>query len=372
VTSSGTKGGNEPPVDRADGGLNELSEDELAALSRREFDRRRRIVAHQQEIQPDAIDVEQPGWERGDAERSAELSADGEADPSLVYSETTEHRTPDDGEEDAGEPCFPACTTKVRTLFCTNCGYRHPVPVTCGRRTCPDCARRRYYEIKEKYEPLQEHLREPKFVTLTLKRYPIDHPKNDLEELVDRAVEGLKKLRRRKLTRYVRGGFYAIEVKPPEPERDLGWYVHIHALWDGPRIPQEALSEAWEEITGDSFRVDIRECRKPESAVSYVLGYTTAGPKIEKDWAGVDKETRDTFEEAVKGRRLLQTFGHLHGKQAMDTEFSCPNCSQSAWVVLDLNPSLARRVGLPQSWLTMEQDEIFASRFDLVSRASIR
>ena len=82
-------------------------------------------------------------------------------------------------------------------------------------------------------------------------------------------------------------------------------------------------------------------------------------------------EDRQVFEEAVKGRRLLQTFGHLHGKQVMDTECSCLNCSQRVRVVLDLNPSLARRVDLSQSGLTLEPGELFAARFGLVNRASI-
>lgn len=150
----------------------------------------------------------------------------------------------------------------------------------------------------------------------------------------------MKKLRRRQLCRYVRGGFYAIEVKPPEPDRDLGWCVHIHALWDGPRIPQKELSAAREETTGDSSALDIRECRKPESAVGYVLGYTTAGPKIEKDWADIDEETRRVFEEAVKERRLLQTFGHLHGKRSRRAKFHCPKCDALAWILLELNPQI--------------------------------
>lgn len=251
--------------------------------------------------------------------------------------------------------------------MCASCGCRHPVAVTCGRRTCPDCARRRYHKLKKKYEPLQKHLRAPKLLTLTLKRYPIGHEKDDVADLVDRIVKAFKLLRRRTLCDHVRGGFYAIEIKPPEPERDLGWYVHLHALWDGPRIPQERLSDAWEELTGDSPVADIRECRKPDSAVSYVLGYTTAGPKIEDDWADQDEDTRKAFEDAIKSRRLLQTFGHLHGKQTAETAFACPNCDARDWIVLDLNPHLHRLVGAVD-WRAMTPEEIHQAKYGAPDR----
>lgn len=238
----------------------------------------------------------------------------------------------------------------------------------CDRRTCPACARRRYHELKQTYEPLQEHLRAPRFVTVTLRRYPIGHPRDDVAALVERILDGFKKLRRRKLCRYVRGGFYAVEVKPPDPDRGLGWFVHIHALWDGPRIPQEALSAAWEEITGDSFRVDVRTCRKPESAVAYVLGYTTAGPKVAEDWAGVPEATRRAFEDAVEGRRLLQPFGHLLGKQAEDAPFRCPNCNARAWILLDLDPFLKAYVGVEGDWLAMTPQERLDAMYALTDR----
>lgn len=251
---------------------------------------------------------------------------------------TTPHPDdPTDPDEQAQDLELPGCAGDVLTLLCNECGHKHPVPTTCDRRTCPYCAQRRYKELVAGYAHLQERLEDPKFLTLTLRAG------DDPEALVDRIIEAFGKLRRRAIFEEQRGGFYAVECKPPTEEHP-GWNVHLHALVDGPYIPQAELARVWKELTGDSYVVDVRWCRKPSAAVAYILGYTTKGSKVAETWGDVDGQTRRRYEEAVKDRRLVQTFGHLHGVQPADRPFRCPACGGASWTVVEFDPVLAAEV----------------------------
>lgn len=78
------------------------------------------------------------------------------------------------------EEDIPSCADSVVWLMCDECGYVHPVPITCGRRTCPDCAYRRFLKLKERYRGFFRELVNPKLLTLTLRR------SWDLEGLAER------------------------------------------------------------------------------------------------------------------------------------------------------------------------------------------
>jgi len=199
------------------------------------------------------------------------------------------------------------------------------VPLTCGRRTCPHCAHRRYLRLKDEYSHLNRKIRRGRILTLTLKNGL------NVAELVDKAISSFKKLRRREIFRNVRGGFYAVEVVP----KDAGlWNVHLHVIFDGPFLPQGKLSENWYDITGDSYVVDIQLLRKRNAGVKYVLGYCSDEDKVRDTWGGVPESRKKEFERAVKHRRLVQTFGHLHGVQKRDSVFECPECGGTNWINL--------------------------------------
>lgn len=195
------------------------------------------------------------------------------------------------------EEDLPGCADSVVWLMCDECGYVHPVPITCGRRTCPDCAYRRFLKLKKRYEDLFKELANPKLLTLTLRR------SWDLKGLVDRAIDGFRKLRHRKILKGIRGGLYSIEVKPPTDE---GWYVHVYVVVDCLFILQGKLSEEWKDITGDSFIVDIRNLRKSKRGILYVLGYLSSKTKVEETWEDVSECKKKEFEKMVKHRRLIQ------------------------------------------------------------------
>ncbi|KXA89352.1 hypothetical protein AKJ57_05445 [candidate division MSBL1 archaeon SCGC-AAA259A05] len=224
------------------------------------------------------------------------------------------------------EEDLPSCADSAVWLMCDECGYVHPVPITCGRRTCPDCAYRRFLRLKERYRDLFKELTNPKLLTLTLRR------SWDLEELVDQAIDGFRMLRRRKIMEGARGGLYSVEVKPPTEE---GWYVHIHVVVEGLYMLQGKLSEEWKNITGDSFVVDIRSLRDPKKGILYVLGYLSSKTKVEETWEGVPEHRKREFEEMVKHRRLIQTFGIFYGTAPTGSDpFECPECGCTEWIFL--------------------------------------
>ncbi|KXA91480.1 hypothetical protein AKJ64_04720, partial [candidate division MSBL1 archaeon SCGC-AAA259E17] len=126
----------------------------------------------------------------------------------------------------------------------------------------------------------------------------------NLESLVERAFDCFRKLRRRKILEGVRGGFYSVEVKPPNEQ---GWYVHIHVILDGFYMLQGVLSDEWKDITGDSFYVDIRSVRNRKAGVFYLLGYVFICKELKDretmpEWMEFPIKTRSDFRELSKER----------------------------------------------------------------------
>ncbi|MDN4015316.1 hypothetical protein QX233_22970, partial [Chryseobacterium gambrini] len=76
-------------------------------------------------------------------------------------------------------------------------------------------------------------------------------------------------------------------------------------------IPQAALSSVWEDLTGapvlDVRRIEERGDLDTESALAEVIGYVTKPPEFESVADEVEYLT------ALKGSRLVQPFGSLHG-----------------------------------------------------------
>ncbi|KXB03022.1 hypothetical protein AKJ47_01160 [candidate division MSBL1 archaeon SCGC-AAA261G05] len=192
--------------------------------------------------------------------------------------------------------------------------------------------------MKGRYQELFNELVNPKLLTLTLRR------SWDLDGLIERAIDGFRRLRRRKILEKALGGLYSVEVKPPT---ELGWYVHIHVVIDGLFMLQGKLSEEWRDITGDSFIVDIRDLRRRKAGVFYVLGYISSKTKVEETWEGVPKWRKREFEEAVRHRRLIQAFGYFFGTVCASSDsFECPKCGCTEWIFLGVECVSRKKVTL--------------------------
>jgi hypothetical protein len=256
------------------------------------------------------------------------------------------------------------------------------VPVHCDSRLCETCQNRRMGRLVEQYAPVVREMENPTLITLTQENAP--NPLKGKQaiqgafgrlrrrvvppegETVRRGRDGEERRRRwvwggdngkpantdwkrallagghhdlarRWEKRYVsegrgipakealRGGFYGIDIKQQGPER---YHVHLHAIVDVAYIPQGALASVWEDITGAPV-VDIRRIGEQggqdfESAVMEVVGYVCKPPSFES----VDAEAE--YLKALKGSRLIQPFGSLHGNTPdVSGLLQCCDCERS-------------------------------------------
>lgn len=192
-------------------------------------------------------------------------------------------------------------------------------------------------------------------ITLTLK----GRPGESLEKKLAKLNKSFSKLRRREFwTDRVRSGIACIEVAGRMVHKDqrrfevvesgwdveegeyvegswsLGenepvavgamWHVHIHLVYDGDYIPQRGLSDLWDEITGGSYVVDVREVKTVEGAYREIAKYVFKEEDINKWTVGMVEE----FETVMERRRLYRTFGELYGQRMLPLEkkSECPGC----------------------------------------------
>jgi len=169
-------------------------------------------------------------------------------------------------------------------------------------------------------------MKHPVFITLTEANVPA------IDKKYYTGLRGrLTKLRHRDIFAKCVGGFYGIETTYNYDTKT--WHVHIHMIADTPYIPQDKLSEAWHDITGNSYVVHIREINNAEKASKEIAKYVVKPGKFLQDSKLVDE-----FLNAVKGARLVTTFGKYHNIQFED-EDDCglPDClcKKNKWRRLD-------------------------------------
>jgi Replication protein len=173
----------------------------------------------------------------------------------------------------------------------------------CTHRMCHHCAKLRSRKLAGRVHEMVGKLREKDIrryalLTLTFRDTEV------LDGAIDRCWADFRKLRQRKLWASVLGCLGTMEIK-----RGKGsgrWHPHLHVLvarpscrclrgrrpgdggptcahrklWCPHALNQCCLSEAWQEITGDSYVVDIRAVRADEDgsmrgAVREVVKYCT-------------------------------------------------------------------------------------------------
>jgi len=242
------------------------------------------------------------------------------------------------------------CKRKSVELECPDefgaggCGATNYVPVHCDSRLCPDCMNRRMGEKAGQYLPVVENWDHPVMMRLSLDRR-VDP--DDLERAVDalrgahgrlrrRVVQtdgetwrrwksvlharGERELARRWQKRYVNqgkgipfkeivsAGFYGIDIKQGD---DGTLNVHMHILADCPYLPQAKLSELWDDLVDapvvDIRRIDTEGESDAESALMEVIGYAAKAP----EWDDIEDQV--AYFETLKGSKLVQPFGELHG-----------------------------------------------------------
>lgn len=184
-----------------------------------------------------------------------------------------------------------------------------------------------------RFVPLVNRMENPKFLTLTLKRRAL------CRSNVRFLRQCFTKLRHRKVWKAT-AGVYQIEIGTVD---DLGQAnLHIHSAIDSPYMFQAELSEAWLDITGDSFIVDIRQAKDARDIVWYMSKHMGKMPDISDSFAA-DGVTHldipstwkhDLINAVLKGTRLVQGFGTLaHVSMGLEGA-TCPKCGSTDGFVL--------------------------------------
>lgn len=174
--------------------------------------------------------------------------------------------------------------------------------VTCDKckdRFCDPCAGERARHIANCVAEFAKD-RTLRLVTLTLRKSA-----RTLKQDIDRLYAGFVKLRRRATWKGTQGGgMYFVEIK--RRRGDDGWHTHLHVLTQGTWLSKSWLSSAWNEITGDSYIVDIRLCTSGKRAAQYIAKY--AGKGVHGSCYHEPEILREAI-LAIKGRRLIGKWG---------------------------------------------------------------
>jgi hypothetical protein len=286
----------------------------------------------------------------------------GSPSPGRQEKEALETRLFLEGEEELAE-VLQKCGNPL-SLTCTHCGNRHMTEERCKKRWCPMCAPRISAE------------------RLSLLRYAIKKMKWPLAVMLSvrntASARGcFAKLRKSfykfRKTRFwkenVSGGIVALELT----NTGQGWHPHIHCIvdceWLSLTVPKPRRTERKHQVKAKckAAQQELSErwatCIKQDTAVVWANRKTGKHLEEAVKYAikpGTLIESLDAIGDAIramKGTRLVGTFGNLHGlkKQWEDEEKTqhegtpCKQCNQIGTMlpteVLDI---LVRQSNKPQ------------------------
>ncbi len=238
------------------------------------------------------------------------------------------------------------CCSAFRVLTCGQHTLRSYPTFRCKKPFCPDCAAERANRLGRQTEAkIAEAMRTNKgrlcLLTLTTKNAAT------LDGGLVKLKNAFTKFKRRKeFKEHIRGYFGAFEYTFNPKTNDF--HVHLHLIiLRGKFWNQSDISDAWRDVTGDSFIVDIREIKNAHKGVKEVCKY----PMKPADLMAMPD---DKFLEVVKmkkGTRMFISGGCFYNVKlddaddaADDNVFSqfadltegdaCPFCKEELFDVL--------------------------------------
>lgn len=183
-------------------------------------------------------------------------------------------------------------------------------PGYCRSRVCPLCSKQRQYTAGERAAACTSRMDAPRFITLTLRE-----DGRPLRERLDRLATAWRRLRQQECwKRAVRGGIYGVQVT--RGTGGDGWHVHMHVVADGTYFHHSELRAAWEKATGDSHIIDVRKVPSRKDVATYIARYVAHTDAVSTWSAAAIRE----YVEAFHGRRVLHTFGTMHGVKVDELE----------------------------------------------------
>jgi hypothetical protein len=238
------------------------------------------------------------------------------------------------------------CCSSFRVLTCGTHTLRSYPTFRCKKLFCPDCAAERATRLGNQTEgKIREVMKTIKgrlcFLTLTMKNAAT------LDGGLVKLKKNFAKFKRGKDWKaHIKGYFGAFEYTFNPKTNDF--HVHLHLIvLRGKFWNQSDISDAWREVTGDSFVVDIREIKNTHKGVKEVCKYPMKP-------ADLMKMPDDKFLEVIKmkkGTRMFVSGGCFYNVKldesddaADDNVFAqyaeltegdaCPFCKQELFDVL--------------------------------------
>jgi hypothetical protein len=206
-----------------------------------------------------------------------------------------------------------------RDYFTVNEVRLHAASFCMKHLLCPLCAIRRGAKAMQAYLPKFEHItREnpslrPYLVTLTVKDGPCLQERFDHLHKAQRELWMRKHRGRGSVLHGVVAAVWSYEVKRGQGSGE--WHPHLHAVMMAENPPDKfSLSAEWENITGDSRIVDVRQISQEDPASGFLEVFKYAV----KFSAQEPSDTLHCF-EVLSGRRLIGSAGLFRGVKVPDS-----------------------------------------------------
>jgi hypothetical protein len=239
------------------------------------------------------------------------------------------------------------CGKKYVLLRCKNCGKEYAAKITCGLRTCPNCARTRanklFLDILRVVKTLRiTPIYKLRSIVLT---YGTD---GTLRERVQKSKEAFRKIWHNVLEKKGAGAVVTFEFGPKNKSG------HLHILYFGPYVPYERLKKEWKRITG-KWDVNIKLCRG-RGGIREVTKYISKG--VIK---GNDITEGYEIEKALRGLRRVATYGCFYNRGKRDSDFKCPVCGCSQFEYVEILDAVEDRILIQDilwRWRVFEREKV--------------
>lgn len=238
-------------------------------------------------------------------------------------------------------PKLAACHKSFRHKRCHNSHDWAKPFNSCGIRLCPHCAHRRSEILAHRIQEFVLGRSGLRYAVLA------ERSTLDLAEGMKLLWQSWMRLRRSVCWKHkVRGCIVALEVTYNREEQT--WHPHLNVLMEGEYFPFLELNLAWAEATegrGKTSYIQAANEGTPYELIKYVLKVAEKDEETgEFTLLLEDPISLDEFLCAVKGRRLVRTYGTFRGivmtdESQPDDGEECPDCGSKCIVDLGFVPA---------------------------------
>jgi len=228
------------------------------------------------------------------------------------------------------------CGKRIHKFLSEETNIVYGIRETCKSRICDKCAEAAFRRFRDNGLGIISRLprdskRRVSFLTLTFKTRPLTKAHiRSCEKAVRKFVNifyGLWLHRFNKKTERFRKTKNRIDAGAVGVlEIGHAGNLHFHLLVYGYYHPLKFMSRVWTKITGDSYRIDIRQVSQatkdsPRYAIEYILKYLRKPPTFNAPVEYVE------YLELLKGIRRLHTYGSFYNNPGWKKDrepFECP------------------------------------------------